>query len=148
MESAVLAVYDCNDMMSCSCCIPSKIRAKNSIYSSMAVCKLRVMAALPLQDGDSDGDGDGVALSGSYKFSILEASAMESRSKRYGDVGHLLPINTTSKFVQGTQLMRSAAEGGGFILSPVLPVPYRFNTPVRSCAAQAVLNYPAGASWV
>ena len=64
-------------------------------------------------------------------MAILEASAQESRARRGGggDLGHLLPMSATSRNVQGSQLMRSAAEGdsalllGGDLIVTVFEVP-------------------------
>lgn len=52
------------------------------------------------------------------RMAILEASALESRTRRGGggDLGHLLPMSATSRNVQGSQLMRSAAEGDSALL--------------------------------
>ena len=52
------------------------------------------------------------------RMAILEASAQESRARRGGggDLGHLLPMSATSRNVQGSQLMRSAAEGDSALL--------------------------------
>ncbi len=65
------------------------------------------------------------------RMAILEASAQESRARRGGgaDLGHLLPMSATSRNVQGSQLMRSAAEGdsalllGGDLIVTVFEVP-------------------------
>ncbi|BDA48868.1 probable vacuolar protein sorting-associated protein 13A at C-terminar half [Coccomyxa sp. Obi] len=53
------------------------------------------------------------------RMAILEASALESRARRGGgggDLGHLLPMSASSRNVQGSQLMRSAAEGDSALL--------------------------------
>lgn len=71
----------------------------------MAGILMQVSSSADSDDGEGDGEPSGT------RVDILEASAMESRQKRYGDMGHLLPMSSTSRTIQGTQLMRSAAEG-------------------------------------
>ena len=57
------------------------------------------------------------------RAALLEVSPQETRARRFGrsgavdgDVGHLLPASMASRQVQGTQLMRSAAEGDSALL--------------------------------
>lgn len=76
------------------------------------------------------------------RLTILEASAQESRARRGGggDMGHLLPMSASSRNVQGSQLMRSAAEGDSALLlgGDLIVTIYQ----ARHCPTQAVsLNF-------
>ena len=81
------------------------------------------------------------------RTALLDASAQESRARRFGrsgaidgDVGHLLPASMASRQVQGTQLMRSAAEGDSTLLlgGDLIVTVYS----ARGLSGQARLTHP------